>query len=145
MYIGEISKLTAASPKAIRHYESLGLLGRITRSGSYRIYSHSNVSQIRLIKQAQTMGFRLSELRSVLSGQSDEPDWPGLVQQIDDKRRSIKAEVRRLQRLELHLGQINEELRACLADGLPGVPVQDRCDPSHTATTLGFGKPLPII
>ncbi|MEC5162101.1 MULTISPECIES: MerR family DNA-binding transcriptional regulator [unclassified Janthinobacterium] len=26
MYIGGISKLTGASPKAIRHYESLGLI-----------------------------------------------------------------------------------------------------------------------
>ncbi|MFM9435140.1 hypothetical protein ACFDR9_002204 [Janthinobacterium sp. CG_23.3] len=26
MYIGAISKLTGASPKAIRHYESLGLI-----------------------------------------------------------------------------------------------------------------------
>lgn len=33
MYIGEVSKLTGASAKAIRLYESLGLLGTVVRKG----------------------------------------------------------------------------------------------------------------
>ncbi|OGB21348.1 MAG: hypothetical protein A3I66_04620 [Burkholderiales bacterium RIFCSPLOWO2_02_FULL_57_36] len=116
MYIGEIARLTDASPKAIRHYESLGLLGRVTRAGSYRVYSENEVRQIKLIKQAQALGFRLSELRAVLEGHSGEPDWLGLTRQIDLKRTGIREEIQRLRSLDVHLGQINEEIRSCLGD-----------------------------
>ena len=32
MYIGEIARLAGTSPKALRHYEALGLLGDVRRS-----------------------------------------------------------------------------------------------------------------
>jgi MerR family transcriptional regulator, copper efflux regulator len=48
MLIGEVAKRTGASLKAIRLYESLGLLGRVRRKGSYRVYSEENVRQIRI-------------------------------------------------------------------------------------------------
>lgn len=133
MYIGQISKLTAASPKAIRHYESLGLLGQVARAGAYRVYSEREVGQIRLIRQAQAMGFRLSELRSVLDGRSSEPDWLGLAEQIDRKRADIRQEIERLRSLDLHLGQINVEIRACLAHAGGDEAGRNQCDPALDA------------
>jgi len=117
MFIGEISQLTGASPKAIRHYESLGLLGKVTRAGSYRVYSGNDVRQVSLIRQAQTLGFRLSELRVVLQGDSNEPDWEGLSQQIEHKRESIKNEIDRLRILDAQLDRINLEIRSCPGGG----------------------------
>ena len=135
MYIGEISRLTDASPKAIRHYESLGLLGRVTRVGSYRVYSDNEVRQIRLIRQAQALGFRLSELRSVLHGDSSEPDWTGLAQQIDSKRVDIQSEIRRLRRLDAHLDQVGKEIRSCLKGDARSSQSDAYCDPLfHGAT-----------
>lgn len=131
MYIGEISKLTGASPKAIRLYETLGLLGRIGRSGSYRVYSDSEVGQIRLIRQAQALGFRLSELRPLLGESSDEPDWEGLVRQIDRKRAEIRQEIQRLRKLDVHLRRINEEIRSCLDGEADG----HACDTSFAGTS----------
>lgn len=131
MYIGEISKLTGASPKAIRLYESLGLLGRVVRTGSYRVYTQSEVGQVRLIRQAQTLGFRLSELRSVLGGSQGDPDWEGLVRQIDRKRAEIRQEVRRLRRLDTHLSRINEEIRSCL----DGEEARGSCDSEFAETS----------
>jgi len=48
MYIGELAKRAAATPKAIRLYESMGLLGRVARRGAYRVYSDRHVTQVRL-------------------------------------------------------------------------------------------------
>lgn len=127
MYIGEIARMTDASPKAIRHYESLGLLGRISRSGSYRVYSENDVRQIRLIRQAQALGFRLSELRGILDGDGRDPDWPSLAARIDLKRASIQAEIQRLRSLDANLVQIGAEIRSCL-DGEAGAgQVIDHC------------------
>lgn len=132
MFIGEISQLTGASPKAIRHYESLGLLGQVTRAGSYRVYSGNEVRQVRLIRQAQALGFRLSELRLVLQDDSNEPDWQGLAQQIERKRLSIREEIDRLRSLDIQLGRINVEIRSCLGGG---ETVGEPCDLAPASRT----------
>ena len=43
LYIGKVAEITGASCKAIRHYESLGLLPTPKRRGKYRIYSELDV------------------------------------------------------------------------------------------------------
>ncbi len=113
MFIGEIARLTGASPKAIRHYESLGLLGKVTRAGSYRVYSDNDVRQVSLVRQAQTLGFRLSELQLVLQNEADQPDWEGLSQQIARKRQSVHQEINRLRALDAQLELIGAEIRSC--------------------------------
>lgn len=65
IFIGEASKLSGASIKAIRHYDSLGLLPSIRRAGSYRVFTEREINTIKLIKQAQEVGFKLSEFKSV--------------------------------------------------------------------------------
>ena len=88
MYIGQLAKLTGASAKAIRHYETLGLLGPVQRTGAYRIYSSRHVETVKLIKQAQSLGFKLSEL-NLLGAVQDDPDWTALAQLIARKRGDI--------------------------------------------------------
>ncbi|MGV8899183.1 MAG: MerR family transcriptional regulator [Burkholderiaceae bacterium] len=130
MYIGEIAKRTGASAKAIRHYEALGLLGKIMRTGSYRVYFDSEVRQIALIKQAQALGFRLSELRPLLVGRSYQPDWLALAQKIGLKRTGIQEEIQRLHRLDMQLAQTKREILECVGNGDGSAPDQDQCVPS---------------
>lgn len=44
--IGKVAEITGASPKAIRHYEALGLLPAPHRRGRYRIYSERDVFRL---------------------------------------------------------------------------------------------------
>lgn len=125
MFIGEISRQTGVTPKAIRHYESLGLLGKVTRAGSYRVYSDNDVRQVDLIRQAQTLGFRLSDLRLVLQGDSNQPDWEGLSRQIAHKRHSIQQEINRLHSLDAQLELINAEIESCPS---AGASLSQACD-----------------
>ena len=113
MYIGELAKNTGASPKAIRLYESMGLLGNGVRRGIYRVYSERHVAQVRLIKQAQTMGFKLADVAPVMRVGRVEPDWALLMQQVEHKRSEIGREIVRLQQLDLQLQDINVEIRVC--------------------------------
>ena len=125
MYIGEMVRLSGASAKAIRHYESLGLLGRVERAGTYRQYRQADLQQVQLIRQAQGLGFRLAELAALLATTAAEPDWLGLVRAMADKRVSIAGEVARLQALDLRLQVVSEEILGCLASA-PAVLAQ--CD-----------------
>lgn len=66
MYIGQLAKMCDVGKDTIRHYERLGLIySSEHQAGSriYRVYDDSCVHIIKDIKRAQTLGFRLSELK----------------------------------------------------------------------------------
>ena len=67
MYIGKLAELTGVTRKAIRHYESLGLIPKPQRNGRYRIYSEADANLICMIKRAQSLGFSLKEITGVVS------------------------------------------------------------------------------
>ena len=113
MYIGEIARLAGTSPKALRHYEALGLLGDVRRSGAYRVYTQQDLAQVKLIRQAQALGFRLAELLPVLAG--DDTDWAALSRHIAAKRAQVQQDIARLRQLDAQLGEIDGEIHGCLA------------------------------
>lgn len=113
MYIGELAKRAGATPKAIRLYESMGLLGEVGRLGAYRIYNEAQVAQVRLIKQAQILGFRLADVVPAMQDGRVEPNWALLAEQVELRRHEIKKEIARLQVLDVTLRDINLEIRAC--------------------------------
>ncbi len=112
MYIGELAKRSGASARAIRLYESLGLLGQVQRQGSYRVYRDESVALVQMIRQALALGLRLAELAPVLNGDG-EPDWDRLAALLAQKRASLRQEIARLERLDQELIRIEAEIRAC--------------------------------
>lgn len=113
MYIGELAKRAGATPKGIRLYETMGLLGRVARMGAYRVYSDKHVTQVRLIKQAQAMGFKLADVAPSVGGQRSEPDWAAMAKLVDLRRTAIAHEILRLKALDAQLQEVNIEIRAC--------------------------------
>jgi Cu(I)-responsive transcriptional regulator len=105
--IGDAAEFTGVTPKMIRHYESLGLTPRATRTaGDYRVYSESDLHSLRFIKRARGLGFSMDEIQTLL----------GLWR----NQRRASAEVKRLALKHVaELGRKIEELesmRATLAD-----------------------------
>lgn len=92
LYIGEASKRSGASPKAIRLYESLGLLSNIKRNGSYRIYDESDVEFVRLIKEAQMLGLSLSDLKELVVGRN-ELNWNAVIEILHKKEDEAEKEI----------------------------------------------------
>lgn len=115
MYIGSLSRAALASPKAIRLYESLGLLSGVKRQGAYRVYAEHHVVQVQLIRRALALGFRLAELQPVLAGRGGEPDWEQVGEFLRRKQEEIAAEIVRLEQLHGDLGLVLGELRQCRA------------------------------
>lgn len=102
MYIGEASKQTGLSIKAIRFYEEIGLIERPQRVGRYRVYQASTIELLVLIKEAKALGIPLAQLKSVIIFNNGTIDWATiklflaqfraqLVQQIDDITLKINA------------------------------------------------------
>lgn len=67
MRIGEIAATVGVSTKALRFYESTGLLAPPGRTPSgYRDYPASTIDRVRFIREAQAAGLSLAEVTSVL-------------------------------------------------------------------------------
>lgn len=114
LLIGELSKRTGASPKAIRLYEAMGLIGPVARRGVYRVYSEAQLTQVRLIKQAQGLGFSLADVAPAMRGGRVEPDWATLAQRVALRRTQIAQEIVRLQQLDAQLLAIHAEICVCV-------------------------------
>ncbi len=66
--IGQAAARSGVSAKMLRHYESLGLLGRVTRTDSgYRQYSEADVHTLRFIKRSRDMGFSMAEIAELVN------------------------------------------------------------------------------
>lgn len=98
MYIGKVSELTGATPKAIRHYEAIGLIPPPKRLGKYRNYSEEDVRLISMIKHAQKYGFQLSELKTIIAKTISDNDFPcdEFIEAIERKRNKIRSEISNL-------------------------------------------------
>ncbi|MET7714464.1 heavy metal-responsive transcriptional regulator [Streptomyces sp. NPDC005407] len=100
MRIGELAATCGLTAKTIRFYEQDGLLPAPPRtSGGYRDYPPDSTARLAFIRDAQTAGLTLAEIRSILvlrdSGQAPCTHVTGLIQQhlADIERRM--AELRK--------------------------------------------------
>ena len=65
--IGDLSRLTGKTVRAIHLYEELGLLQPASRtSGGFRLYEPSAVERVRWIELFHGMGFSLQEMRELV-------------------------------------------------------------------------------
>jgi MerR family mercuric resistance operon transcriptional regulator len=71
--IGKLAKAVGAGVETLRYYERLNLLAKPDRTPSgYRIYEPSAIDRLRFIKQAQELGFTLSEIKDLIRLTDDE-------------------------------------------------------------------------
>lgn len=116
MYIGEVSKITGVSLKAIRLYEEKGLLLEVARSGKYRIYNQTHIQTIELIKQAKALGFKLSEMKSALDAGQEDNIWRSILHAIRRKKGDIKKEIKTLDDIYLSLTKYEQAIDTCLSE-----------------------------
>lgn len=67
MTIGDAAKESGLTSKMIRHYEKSGLLKKSPRTeAGYRLYNSEQLSQLRFIRQARSLGFSLADIQSLM-------------------------------------------------------------------------------
>lgn len=124
MRIGEIARLAGSSPKGVRLYEAKGLLGQVSRDGAYRRYGPQDLARVRLIKQAQALGFRLSEL-TALDALDTAEGWEHIATLLHKRRAAVALEQHRLAVLDAQLADLEVELRGCST--APAAQVLQEC------------------
>ncbi len=68
MKIGDVSKRSGLAASKIRFYESAGLLPKQVRSGGKRDFSEAILIQLKVIRMAQDMGFKIREIKVLMAG-----------------------------------------------------------------------------
>lgn len=117
--IGELAKLAGVHLETIRYYERRGLIAEPPRNkAGYRMYSASDVEDIRWIRQAQGVGFSLEEIRYLITLRMGEA-WPEteLRQHAEEKIMDIENKIKQLEEMKALLirtvGQSNESHMSC--------------------------------
>lgn len=95
MYIGELSKKSGTSIKAIRYYEEIGLIKTPERNGKYRIYDKGYLPVLGMISMAKKLGFTLAELQVIAKAKNQKGLVPMdlLKSEIDQKRKILLSKI----------------------------------------------------
>lgn len=66
--IGEAAKISGVNAKLIRHYESIGIIPKASRSDAgYRTYSEPDVHILSFVKRSWNLGFSMKEIKKLVS------------------------------------------------------------------------------
>ena len=118
--IGELAELTGTTPRTIRYYEEIGLLGGAPErtQGKHRCYSEADVVRLReIVRLRDLLGLSLDQLSQLLEAESARAHLRREYHQTEQpaERRRILEEVRKHigTQLELVHGRLDElsELR----------------------------------
>jgi MerR family transcriptional regulator, copper efflux regulator len=100
MTIGELSRRTGLSIKAIRQYEGLGLIYSAGRSeGGYRLFDNSALWCSQVIEALRSLGLtikEIDELARAYVNRPDEPIGPRLAALLDAAERRIEDRIAEL-------------------------------------------------
>ncbi|HEY5284316.1 MAG TPA: MerR family transcriptional regulator [Polyangia bacterium] len=116
--VGDLSRRTGKTVRAIHLYEELGLLSHPVRSkGGFRMYTGDGVKRIEWIQKLQDMGFSLTEIKAFLrvwEESSTAPEAMSTVREIfSDKLHETRETITRLSRLADELAESLAYLERC--------------------------------
>jgi DNA-binding transcriptional MerR regulator len=126
--IGDFSRMTYLSVKALRHYHDVGLLepAAVDASTGYRLYSARQVPTAQAIRRFRDLDMPLERIRAVLNA----PDVATRNEAIVDHLRHMQEELRRTQATVA-------SLQALLEDVVPRADVELRSVPAMQALAIG--------
>lgn len=122
--IGSAARLSGISPKMLRHYEAMGLLGEVHRTDSnYRQYGEADVHTLRFIRRARDMGFGLDAIAELVSLWHDRRRSSVQVKRIAQRHHNDLGQ--RIQALQAMQRSLETLLACCPGDGRPDCPILD--------------------
>jgi DNA-binding transcriptional MerR regulator len=125
--IGEFSRMTHLSVKALRHYHDVGVLAPAAidpRSG-YRCYGAGQVTAAQVIRRLRDLGMPLDSIRTVL-----------LAPDLAARNREISAHLERMERQLEQTQAAVSGLRALLGGPVPRTEIEFRTIPAVTALAV---------
>ncbi len=97
--IGEVAELTGITPRTIRYYEEIGLLGGESgrEQGKHRVYTQGDIDRIReIVRLRDLLGLSLEQLSQLLEAETARAELRREYHSTEDpaERRRILTELR---------------------------------------------------
>ncbi|MBZ2190540.1 MerR family transcriptional regulator [Alcanivorax sp. JB21] len=117
MRIAELERRTGVGRHALRYYEKQGLLVDVYRGdNNYREYPEAAVAQVNLLRQLQTLGFSLKEIRQVLLAmRAGHMDCAEGAQRMAEQRKKVDAQIASLRQASKLLAREQRRLEESAA------------------------------
>lgn len=99
--IGEFSQMMQVTVKTLRHYEQKGLLFpcKVDKWTGYRYYSAEQMQRLNTIRQLQSLGFPLEEIKELYEEGAHTPSVEQLNEKIEKTERQLQLLVARRSQL----------------------------------------------
>ena len=125
--IGDFSRMTYLSVKALRHYHEQGVLApaEVDAATGYRFYSPSQVGPAQMVRRLRDLGMPLDDVRQVLRA----PD-------PESRAATLVAHLRRMERQLEQTQQTVASLRTLLSESPAPLAVERREIPSTPALAV---------
>jgi DNA-binding transcriptional MerR regulator len=114
--ISEAARLLGVTPKTLRHYEKLGLIEPRRSDNEYRVYSAEEMLRLQRIRQLQTLGLSLRQIKTILDDEGNEELWTAVLETLLG---NIDGEI---ERLEARKERIRELLTQDIPNWLETLP-----------------------
>jgi Cu(I)-responsive transcriptional regulator len=115
MNIGDAAAAAGVTPKMVRHYESLGLIPEAERTDAgYRLYGEREISMLRFIRQARSLGFSMEQIGALMSLWNDPERHSSDVKQVALEQLAGLEE--RQRELDQMRGTLEELVSRCRGD-----------------------------
>jgi len=122
MNIGEAAKISGVNAKLIRHYESIGIIPKASRSDAgYRTYSEADVHILSFVKRARTLGFSMKEIKKLVSLWRNKSRASSEVKNLALKH--IEEMEQKIQELQEMVKTLKHLSKNCHGDGRPDCPI----------------------
>ena len=131
MNIGQASQQAGIAAKMIRYYESIGLLPQADRRESgYRDYSGEDVSRLKFLRRARSLGFSVQQIKELMRLWSDRGRSNAEVRKLAlNHAAELEVKARQLQEM---IETLRRLARACQRGDRPECPIIEE---------LGGGQP----
>lgn len=119
MTVGQAAAASGLSPKAIRLYETRGLIEPAERTESgYRTYGPDDVALLNFIRRAKSLGLRLDEIRQIIDLQrGGRQPCTTVLGLVDGRIAEIDNTIADLQALRTALAAVRRDAKAAIRAG----------------------------
>jgi MerR family transcriptional regulator, mercuric resistance operon regulatory protein len=106
--IGRLAAAGGVGVETVRFYQRKGLLRRPTREAGFRHYEAEDLRRLRFVRQGQTAGFTLAELKELLALDATD-DRPRARELARQRISALDAKIEELQRARASLTRLANE------------------------------------
>jgi Cu(I)-responsive transcriptional regulator len=135
MNIGQAANEADISAKMIRYYESIGLLPEAERRHSgYRDYAADDVSRLKFLKRARSLGFSVPQIQELMRLWTDRDRSNAEVRKLAlDHAAELEAKALQLQEM---IATLRSLASACKRGDRPDCPILTELGGSAAGTPL---------